>query len=214
MAAIVHTRAPSASRTVPYPVHLVETARLRDGTPITIRPISRCDLRLERAFVAALSPQSRYQRLLSGRKLQPGELRRLTDIDYGHELALVAVATIEGREQLLGEARYVRDDSLGAGTAEFAIVVGDRWQGHGLGETLLRRLLRAASDDGIAVLAGITLSDNHRMIALGRKLGFRARREAGSASVTELRRDVDDARAQALAALPAFDEALLWELAH
>jgi acetyltransferase len=201
------------SRRMPYPVHLVETARLRDGTPFTIRPVGRCDLRLERTFVAALSPQSRYQRLLSGRKLQPGELRRLTDIDYGHELALIAVATLDGREQILGEARYVRDDSHGAAGAEFAVVIGDRWQGHGLGETLLRRLLRAAADEGIGVMGGITLSENHRMIALARKLGFRAHREPGDASVTTLRRDVDDAHVASLAAMPAFDEALLWELA-
>jgi len=198
---------------MPYPVHLVETARLRDGTPFTIRPVSRCDLRLERSFVAALSPQSRYQRLLSGRKLQPGELRRLTDIDYRRELALIAVATVDGREQILGEARYVRDDTQGEAGAEFAIVIGDRWQGHGLGETLLRRLLRAAADEGIAVVGGITLSENHRMIALARKLGFRAHREAGDASVTTLRRELDGARVDAVQDMPAFDEALLWAAA-
>jgi len=203
-------RTPRRAGGTPYPVHLVETARLRDGTPFSIRPISRCDLRLERAFVAALSAQTRYQRLLSGRKLQPAEIRRLTDIDYGHELALVAVATVDGREQILGEARYVRDDTQDAEGAEFAIVIGDDWQGHGLGEALLRRLMRAAADDGIAVLNGLTLSDNHRMIALGRKLGFRARRDAGYASVTELRRELRDPRDEALPAVGSFDDAWAW----
>ena len=194
----------------PYPVHLVETARLRDGTPFSIRPISRCDLRLERAFVTALSAQSRYQRLLSGRKLRPDELRRLTDIDYGRELALVAVANVEGREQILGEARYVRGDTLEGAHAEFAIVIGDRWQGQGLGEALLRRLMRAAVDDGIDVLHGLTLSDNHRMIALGRKLGFRARRDPGYASVTELRREAQVAGEVAPDAARGFDPAWAW----
>jgi len=202
-------------RATPYPVHRIETTRLRDGTALTIRPISRCDLRLERAFVAALSPQTRYQRLLSGRKLQPGELRRLTDIDYGHELALVASATIGGRERLLGEARYVRDVTHGDGAesgivAEFAIVIDDRWQGHGLGEMLLRRLVRAAAEEGIDVLSGITLSDNHRMIALGRKLEFRARRDPGYPSVTELRRELGDARAAPSHVVSAVEDALSW----
>jgi len=204
----LHT--PSPSRRVPYPAHLVAHAALRDGTRVTVRPIRRSDLALERAFVFGLTPQTRYQRLLSGRKLLPGELRRLTDIDYAHELALVAIASVEGREQMLGVARYVRDDAHEAGSAEFALVVGDRSQGQGLGETLLRHLMRAAAEDGLAVLTGITLSDNVRMIGLGRKLGFRAHREAGNASVTELRCALDDARAEALHATPAFDDALLW----
>ena len=202
-------RTPRRAGGTPYPVHLVETARLRDGTPFSIRPISRCDLRLERAFVAALSAETRYQRLMSGRKLQPGELRRLTDIDYGHELALIAVGTIDGRERILGEARYVRDDTPGDAGAEFAIVIGDRWQRQGLGEALLRRLLRAAADDGIAVLNGLTLSDNHRMIALGRKLGFRARRDPGYGSVTELRREFVEVRAASADAF-AFEDVLSW----
>jgi acetyltransferase len=197
----------------PYPKHLVDVATLRDGTPVTIRPVCRTDLRRERAFVEGLSAQTRYQRLLSGRRLQPDELKRWTDIDYGHELALLAVAHVEGRERILGEARYVRDESEEPGRAEFAVVVGDAWQGHGLGETLLRRLLRAAVDDGLTVLTGLTLSDNARMIALGRKLGFRARRDPGYAGVTELRRELGDARADALHATPAFDEALPWAAA-
>ena len=80
----------------PYPRHLIERWALRDGTPVTIRPIRASDLPLEQAFVVGLSPATRYQRLLSGRNLLPGELRRLTDIDYAREMALIALATIDG----------------------------------------------------------------------------------------------------------------------
>jgi acetyltransferase len=203
----------SARGPAPYPVHLVESSALRDGTPVTIRPICRTDLRHERAFVEGLSDQTRYQRLLSGRRLQPDEIRRLSNIDYGHELALVAVARIDGRDRIVGEARYVRDEGEEPDRAEFAIVIGDAWQGHGLGEALLRRLMRAAADDGLKVLAGLTLSDNARMIALARKFGFRARRDPGYAGVTELRCELGDARADALDGTPGFDEALLWAAA-
>jgi acetyltransferase len=146
--------------------------------------------------VVGLSPHTRYQRLLSGRKLLPGELRRLTDIDYARELALIALARFEGREHMLGVARYVRDDTTDDASGDFAIVVADRWQGHGVGEALLRRLLRAARADGIDVVGGITLSTNAAMIALARKFGFRALREAGNASVTELRWQAGDLPAE------------------
>lgn len=185
--------APARPARAPYPAHLVEQIRLADGTPVTIRPIRASDLLLERAFVVGLSPHTRYQRLLSGRRLLPGELRRLTDIDYAYELALVALALVDGLEQLLGVARYVRDDATEPGSCDFAIVVADRWQGHGIGEMLLRRLQHAAHADGIRVVGGITLSTNAAMIALARKLGFHAQREAGNASVTVLRWAADEA---------------------
>jgi acetyltransferase len=196
MSTDIALRSPAARPRAPYPAHLVEQTRLTDGTPVTIRPIRAGDLPLERAFVVGLSPHTRYQRLLSGRKLLPGELRRLTDIDYARELALIALARFEGREHMLGVARYVRDDSTDDASCDFAIVVADRWQGHGLGEALLRRLLRAARADGIAVVGGITLSTNAAMIGLARKFGFRALREAGNASVTELRWQAGDLPAE------------------
>jgi len=176
----------SGLRRAPYPLHLVEAVQPGDDGAATIRPICRRDLLRERAFVAALSPQTLYRRFMSVRKLRPGDLRRLTDIDYERELALVAVATVEGGEEIRGVARYVRDERE-RDHAEFAIVVADSSQGRGLGERLLNRLVQAASAADIAVLTGVTLSSNRRMVALARKLGFEARPQDGDATVTELR---------------------------
>jgi RimJ/RimL family protein N-acetyltransferase len=195
----------------PYPAHLVESTTLRDGLALTIRPIRAADIRLERAFVDGLSPSTRYQRLLSGRQLLPGELKRLTDIDYRRELALVAVATIDGEDRLLGVARYVRDDGVAARGCDFALVIGDAWQGRGLGELLLRRLLHAALADGIEVVGGITLSSNGPMLALAMKLGFSARREHGNASVTDLRWQAIAVHRDAEASIGAVAHADLWQ---
>mgnify|MGYP001546834288 FL=1 len=179
----------------PYPAHLVESLRLRDGSALTIRPIHAADRRLELDFLVGLSAQTRYQRLLSGRQLLPGELKRLTDIDYAHEMALVALATVDGRLRQIGVARYVRDAGDDERSADFAIVVADDSQRRGLGELLLRSLLRAARADGVSVLGGITLSSNVAMLALAKKLGFSARREHGNASVTDLRLELEAQRA-------------------
>ena len=185
-----------------YPAHRSAAWRLPDGTPVTIRPIRAADLLLERAFVLGLSPRSRYQRLLSGRQLLPGELKRLTDIDYRREMALIAIARIDGVVQELGVACYVRDDEHEPGSCDFAIVVGDRWQGLGLGEKLMRSLLRAAVDAGIRVVGGITLTENAGMIALARKLGFSVHIEHGNATVTDLRWEAESAGSTPLAGVP------------
>ncbi len=158
---------------------------LRDGTPVRIRPIEPTDLELERGFVNGLSRETTYRRLMSGRNLLPGELERWTDIDHAREIAVIALASVHGIEQELGDARCVRDDA-DARVCDFAIVIGDEWQHHGLGRMLLRRLMRSAADAGVEVLSGITLSINFPMLALAWKLGFQASREAGDATVTRL----------------------------
>jgi acetyltransferase len=167
-----------------YPGHLIEDWRLPDGTRVTIRPIRPEDLALETAFVAGLSRETGYRRLLSPRQLQPDELWRFTHIDYEWELALIATADIAGAEQQLAVARYVRD---GQGEqAEFAIVVGDAWQASGLGTKLLQSLIRAAAQAGVRRLSASTLSNNEGMLALARKLGFQLLRDPGDTTVTYL----------------------------
>jgi acetyltransferase len=166
-----------------YPGHLIETQRLADGTPVVIRPIAAHDRRRHWRFVCSLSLQTRYHRLMSARCLLPGELRRMVEIDYQREMALVAT-TADGESEV-GVARYVRSDA-GDGdeySAEFAIVVADAWQRRGLGKQLLRSLRNAAASSGISRLGGITLATNTPMIRLARRLGFEISTEPGDWTV-------------------------------
>lgn len=178
-----------------YPAHLAESGFLTDATPVTIRPIRARDAALELAFLAGLSSHTRYQRVLSGRGLLPGELRRLTRIDYRRDMALVATVSVDGIEAMLGVARYVRQAD--ARSAEFAVVVSDAWQGRGLGERLMRRLISAASGHGLQSLTGMTLSTNRPMLTLARKLGFTTQLDRDDATVANLCRLLDAAPARA-----------------
>ncbi len=165
-----------------------EQWHLPDGTPVCIRAIRADDLSMHAEFVHGLSFQTGYSRLLSPRMPQDEELRRMTDVDSRRELALVATTTVDGRDQEMGVARYVRGATPEtADTAEFAIVIADAWQRRGLAMHLLERLIDAARQAGVKQLSDITLYDNRGMLALARKLGFKATREAGDANVTRLR---------------------------
>ena len=166
-----------------YPMHLIESWQTSDGATITIRPIDADDMALERRFLNGLSEQTRYQRLFSTRRLLPGELERLTHIDYDHEMALIATTFVHGIEQEIAVARYVKESD---GDADFAIVVADAWQRSGLGEKLLRSLIDSARLAGIARVTGITLATNVGMQRLARKLGFDLRRDAADATLTRL----------------------------
>jgi len=60
----------------------------------------------------------------------------------------------------------------GGTKAEFAVLVGNSWQGKGLGATLMKQLIAIAKERGIESVLRLALAENTNMLALGRKLGF------------------------------------------
>jgi len=178
-----------------YPGHLIERLRLRDGSPLTIRPICSDDYRLELDFIRGLSARSGYQRLLSPRKLSAREIERFVRIDYARELALIALAVVDGAVQQVGVARYAPEPD--GASCDFGIVIADAWQGRGLGESLLRALVRAATQAGVPQLTGLTLASNYAMRELARRVGFSVQRDPDDATVVQLRLPLRDERAVA-----------------
>jgi acetyltransferase len=158
----------------PYPSTLRDAMELPGGLVATIRPIRPEDAAIEAAFVHGLSEQSKFLRFMFGlRDLTPAMLSRFTQIDYDRELALIAVIDTPEGEQQIGVVRYTTlpDEE----TCEFAIVVGDDWQGKGLARRMFTRLIEAARARRLKVMTGVTLRENTRMIELSRSLGFTTR---------------------------------------
>jgi acetyltransferase len=151
-----------------------------------IRMINADDeTRLEQ-FGAHLSLRSRYQRFFSPRGFLPGEVRRLTNLDPGHEVALVATIEVAGQQRLVGVARYVIDSI--DHSAEMAIVIADDWQSRGLGGSLLARLLQHAEQHGIHTLKGLLLATNLGMQRLAMRMGFTLTRVPGDGSILKMSR--------------------------
>jgi acetyltransferase len=159
----------------PYPNQLTAPFRLTDGMEVTVRAIRPEDEPLLIAFHAGHSPHTIRMRFFSMVKtLSRDSLIRLCHLDYDRELALVAVRRDEaGAPQLLGVSRYYLHPGLA--TAEFAVVVGDAWQGKGLGWHLMRRLIEAAQERGVRRVVGQVLAENVPMLQLVRDLGFAVR---------------------------------------
>ena len=169
----------------PYPSGLLDSMELPGGLVATIRPIRPEDAAIESAFVHGLSEQSKFLRFMFGlRDLSPGMLSRFTQIDYDRELALIAVVDTPQGEQQIGVVRYTTlpDEE----TCEFAIVVGDDWQGKGLARRLFTRLIEAARDRRLKVMTGVTLRENTRMIDLSRSLGFDTRSDPDDPDLVQM----------------------------
>ncbi len=156
----------------PYPAELVTQWQPEGGLPsVTLRPIRPEDAELEKAFVAELSPESRYFRFMDTvRELTPTMLVRFTQIDYDREMAFIAVAAEGGAERSVGVCRYVANPD--GESCEFALVIADTWQRRGLGGRMMRQLIEVARARGLRSMIGHVLAENHPMLALCGKLGF------------------------------------------
>ncbi len=144
---------------------------LADGETVRVRPIRPADAALEQAFVKDLSPESRYSRFMGDvGELSPEMLERFTRIDYPHDLALIVTHVEAGREREIAVARYI---TLPDGrSCEYAIVVADAWQHHGIGHRLMEALIRFAREGGLARMEGYVLATNRSMLELMHSLGF------------------------------------------
>jgi len=155
----------------PYPAHLTTRFQLNDGTDIVIRPIRPEDAEMEQEFVRKLSPEAKYFRFMNAlQELSQEMLIRLTQIDYYNEMALVAVKPNGTREEQIGVVRY--STNLDQRSCEFALVVSDAWQGHGIGYQLMQTLIEIARDRGLERMEGQVLSNNTRMLNLMKSLNF------------------------------------------
>ncbi|MEP6971470.1 MAG: GNAT family N-acetyltransferase, partial [Betaproteobacteria bacterium] len=155
----------------PYPEHLIETVTWQ-GRPLTLRPIRPGDEAQHLEFLSRLDPEDVRMRVFySRRSIEPGELARLTQIDYDREVAFIAVVSgPDGKEQTLGTVRAIADpDNI---TSEFGIIVRSDIKGSGLGALLMEKLIRTLRAQGTQRLIATVLSENSRMLALQRDLGF------------------------------------------
>jgi acetyltransferase len=158
----------------PYPAHYETTQETRSGLKIRIRPIRPEDAELFVELFKILSPTTIYYRFFRYMKsLTPEMLARLTQIDYDREMALVAIDQGAGQEKMLGAARIIADPD--GRKAEFSVLVGDPWQGKGIGAKLLEHLLHIARQRKIEHIWGCVLKENVTMQRLGRKVGFAMR---------------------------------------
>ncbi|RYD17014.1 MAG: GNAT family N-acetyltransferase [Lysobacteraceae bacterium] len=147
------------------------TETLRDGTHVLIRPITRADAALERAFISRLSPQSRRLRFL-GQIGEPGDalIRSLVDLDWRRDAAFIALVHHDGAKREVGVSRYSL--SPDGRSCECAVTVDDEWHGRGLAVVLMRHLVELARSRGIGTMFSIDAGGNQRMRDLARYLGF------------------------------------------
>jgi acetyltransferase len=165
----------------PYPAEL--TARYEaKGRKFTLRPIRPEDADAHGAMFARLTPEDiRFRFFSAMRALSAEQISRMTDVDYGREMAMIAV---DEAGATAGVARLVRNDTDGA-TAEFAVVVEPAVKGLGLASALMRAIIAWGKAQGVTEISGQILADNAPMLAFIKRLGFSITRIPGEPDIVE-----------------------------
>ena len=174
----------------PYPTQYVWQQNTRNGTEITIRPIRPEDEPLMVKFHETLSEQTVYMRYFSPLKLQQRvaheRLSRICFIDYDSEMVLVATRRNPETDetQILGAGRLTKSKWQNEG--EFGLLVGDEFQGYGLGKMLLDRVIEVGKQEGLERIIGHILADNSPMLNLMESKHFTIKREEGNTILATL----------------------------
>ncbi len=157
---------------------------LRDGRRVEIRALRPEDRDDFLAAVGGIGTDSLYRRFFAvKREFSEKEISFFVNVDFVNHVALVATVEEGGKPVIAGGGRYI---VVNPGQAEVAFAVVDRYQGQGIGRTLMRHLVAIAHEAGLRELVADVLPDNRQMLKVFEKSGLpmSTRREPGSLHVT------------------------------
>jgi acetyltransferase len=172
----------------PYPRQYVTTLRLRDGSAVTVRPIRPEDEPLLVAFHGTLSERSVYLRYLHpvglSQRVAHERLSRICFPDYDREMVLVAERGTAGAPEIIAVGRLSR--LRWTDSAEFSVLIADRWQRRGLGTALLKELLEVGRRERLGRIVGYISAENPEMLRVSRNAGFQSRRDPDDPAIVEV----------------------------
>jgi acetyltransferase len=154
-----------------YPKKYVAARRLKNETHVSLRPIKPEDEEHFNEFLKSLSVESmRFRFFEIIKEMSHETLTRYCNLDYDREIAVVAELQ-EGNKPIIGAVRLIVDP--GGKSGEFAVLVGDKCQGLGLGSKLMDLLVEMGKDMRVDKIYGYVSANNYRMLHLCKKKGFK-----------------------------------------
>ena len=154
-----------------YPVHLEEVVEI-DGEPVAIRPAKPVDERRIQEHLYSLDKDDVIARFFHNKvRFEKTEMEEVSQVDYIHDLTLIAVVGEFGFGQVVAVGEYLLDGD--SNYAEIAFSISRRFQRRGLGRMLLHKLESAAREHGIGGFYAYTSAQNQGMIRLFTQLPYK-----------------------------------------
>jgi CRP-like cAMP-binding protein len=156
--------------------------RFKDDTELFLRPVLPGDTEQAAHPSVEFSEETLYRRFMSTRAPTPTLLHYLFHVDYVDHFVWVLIDGVDG--PVVADARFVRDvDDPSA--AEIAFIVGDDYQGRGLGSFLMDALTIAARVCAVKRFTARLLAENGPMRAILDRYDVEWEREEPGVVITE-----------------------------
>ncbi len=148
---------------------------LRDGTELHLRPVLPGDNERTVHGPVQFSSETLYRRFQSTGTPTPSLMAYLSEVDYVDHFVWVLTDGTAIDAPIVADARYVREAT--PNVAEVAFIVGDDYQGRGIGSFLMEALAVAARSEGIRRFTARVLADNLPMRKILDRYGARWHRD-------------------------------------
>ncbi|MGB9915159.1 MAG: bifunctional acetate--CoA ligase family protein/GNAT family N-acetyltransferase [Candidatus Bathyarchaeales archaeon] len=153
-----------------YPQKYIAARKLKNGAQVLLRPVKPEDERRFNEFLSSLSEETmRFRFFQILKDVSHDLLARYCNLDYNREVTIIAEHQQDSRKIVGAGSVIVEPDGK---SGEFAVVVGDEWQGLGLGSKLMDHLIMIAKDMRLEWLFGYVLPNNYKMLRMCAKMGF------------------------------------------
>jgi protein lysine acetyltransferase len=147
---------------------------MRDDSWLYLRPVLPGDSERTSDGTIEFSSETLYRRFQTPRTPTKSLMAYLFEVNYKDHFVWVMTEGKEG--PVVADARFVRDETDPT-LAEVAFIVGDDYQGRGVGSFLMDALAVAARGDGIRRFSARVLSDNLAMRKILDRFGAQWQRE-------------------------------------
>jgi GNAT superfamily N-acetyltransferase len=144
------------------------TLSLPGGHEVPFRLVQPSDAPNLQRFLGRCSERTIYLRFFGSlNEFTEEKAQYFAHADGVDHFAFVALDP-DDREEIIAVVRYDREP--GEEQAEYAAIVQDGWQGHGIGIDLTRRLVDVACANGVKYFYAMVMGKNKRMLELLRHL--------------------------------------------
>lgn len=156
--------------------------QFKGDTELFLRPVLPGDTEQAAHPSVEFSEETLYRRFMSTRAPTPTLLHYLFHVDYVDHFVWVLVDGVDG--PVVADARFVRDVE-DPSEAEIAFIVGDDYQGRGIGSFLMDALTIAARVCGVQRFTARLLAENGPMRAILDRYDVEWEREEPGVVITE-----------------------------
>jgi acetyltransferase len=153
-----------------YPKKYIAVRELKNGARVLLRPIKPEDEARFNEFLTSLSEETmRFRFFQILKEWSHDVLTRYCNLDYDREVAIVAELQ-QDNKRIIGAGRIIVEPDGKSG--EFAVLVGDQWQGVGLGSRLMDYIVTLGKDMRLERIFGYVMANNYKMLRMCEKKGF------------------------------------------